>query len=287
MSQTNPQCDTACGTDEKCKGCAHNQAEQQKPPLPHRIGKVIAVCSGKGGVGKSTVSATLAVALSRQGLRVGILDADITGPSIPHLFGITQKASGDGTHMHPVKTQGGISVMSINLLLESDDTPVIWRGPMIASVVGQFWTDVAWGELDVLVVDMPPGTGDVPLTVFQSIPVDGIIVVATPQDLVTMIVKKAVNMARNMNVPVLGLVENMAYATCPHCGEKHSLFGGADTQSLAASLGTRLIASLPLQSTTTALCDAGRIEDLNDPQADALGLTTALLADVPLSPKQK
>ena len=262
-----------CGTKPACAGCSHNHSEpQQEEPAkePPKVRKVIGVVSGKGGVGKSLVSGELAVMLSRMGYSVGVLDADITGPSIPKMFGIQDKAMGDGEKIYPAETEKGIKVMSINLLLENDDSPVIWRGPVIAGAVKQFWEDVAWGELDVMVIDMPPGTGDVPLTVFQSIPLDGVVVVSTPQDLVGMIVRKAVNMAAMMNIPVLGLVENMSYALCPDCGKRIELFGKSRIAEQAAELSLPVLAQLPFDPKAASLCDEGLIETVDNPlMADA------------------
>ena len=261
-----------CGTKPACAGCSHNhnQAAETTKKEPPKVRKVIGVVSGKGGVGKSLVSGELAVMLSRMGYRVGVLDADITGPSIPRMFGIHDKALGDGEHIFPAETEKGIEVMSINLMLENDDAPVIWRGPVIAGAVKQFWEDVAWGELDVMVIDMPPGTGDVPLTVFQSIPLDGVVVVSTPQDLVGMIVRKAVNMANMMNIPVLGLVENMSYALCPDCGRRIELFGKSKIAQEAAALHLPVLAQLPFDPKAAQLCDEGSIETVENPlMADA------------------
>ena len=263
-----------CGTKPACAGCSHNHNAQQQPEEPKReppkVRKVIGVVSGKGGVGKSLVSGELAVMLSRMGYRVGVLDADITGPSIPRMFGMNDKALGDGEYIYPVETPKGIQVMSINLLLENDDTPVIWRGPVIAGAVKQFWEEVKWGELDVMVIDMPPGTGDVPLTVFQSLPVDGVVVVSTPQDLVGMIVRKAVNMAKMMNIPVLGIVENMSYALCPDCGKRIEIFGKSHIAEEAAKLSLPVLAQLPFDPTAAHLCDEGEIETVENPlMADA------------------
>lgn len=261
-----------CGTKPACAGCSHNhnQAAETAEKEPPKVRKVIGVVSGKGGVGKSLVSGELAVMLSRMGYRVGVLDADITGPSIPRMFGIHDKALGDGEHIFPAETEKGIEVMSINLMLENDDAPVIWRGPVIAGAVKQFWEDVAWGELDVMVIDMPPGTGDVPLTVFQSIPLDGVVVVSTPQDLVGMIVRKAVNMANMMNIPVLGLVENMSYALCPDCGKRIELFGKSKIAQEAAALHLPVLAQLPFDPKAAQLCDEGNIEAVENPlMADA------------------
>ena len=261
-----------CGTKPACAGCSHNhnQAAETAAKEPPKVRKVIGVVSGKGGVGKSLVSGELAVMLSRMGYRVGVLDADITGPSIPRMFGIHDKALGDGEHIFPAETEKGIEVRSINLMLENDDAPVIWRGPVIAGAVKQFWEDVAWGELDVMVIDMPPGTGDVPLTVFQSIPLDGVVVVSTPQDLVGMIVRKAVNMANMMNIPVLGLVENMSYALCPDCGKRIELFGKSKIAQEAAALHLPVLAQLPFDPKAAQLCDEGSIETVENPlMADA------------------
>ena len=234
------------------------------------VRKVIGVVSGKGGVGKSLVSGELAVMLRRMGYKVGILDADITGPSVPCMFGVHDKAFGDGEYIYPAETSTGIEVMSINLMLENDDAPVIWRGPVIAGAVKQFWEEVAWGELDVMVIDMPPGTGDVPLTVFQSIPLDGVVIVTTPQDLVGMIVRKAVNMAGMMNIPVLGLVENMSYAVCPDCGKKIEIFGKSRIAQEAAELSLPVLAQLPFDPMAASLCDRGMIETVDNPiMADA------------------
>ena len=251
-----------CGTKPACAGCSHNhnQAAETVKKEPPKVRKVIGVVSGKGGVGKSLVSGELAVMLSRMGYRVGVLDADITGPSIPRMFGIHDKALGDGEHIFPAETEKGVEVMSINLMLDSDDAPVIWRGPVIAGAVKQFWEDVAWGELDVMVIDMPPGTGDVPLTVFQSIPVDGAIMVTTPQQLVGMIVEKAMNMAGMMNVPVLGLVENMSYAVCPDCGKHVEVFGESHVDEIAERFNVKALAKLPINHKLAAACDAGLIE---------------------------
>ena len=224
------------------------------------VKKVIAVVSGKGGVGKSTVTSMLAVAMAKQGKRVGVLDADITGPSIPKVFGLTEKAYGDENGIIPVKTTTDIDIMSINLLLPDETDPVIWRGPVIAGTVKQFWTDVLWGDKDYLFVDMPPGTGDVPLTVFQSLPVDGIIIVASPQELVSMIVEKAVKMATLMRIPVLGIVENMSYFVCPNCNEKHYIYGESHIEDIAEEYGIKNVAKIPMDANLAAACDAGMIE---------------------------
>ena len=223
---------------------------------------VIGVVSGKGGVGKSLVCGVLAVELARRGAKVGILDADVTGPSIPRMMGLSgARARGVDNLLVPVKTKGGIEVMSANLVLENETDPVIWRGPVIAGAIKQFWEDCAWGELDYLLVDMPPGTGDVPLTVFQSLPVDGIVIVSSPQDLVKMVVGKAVNMANMMQVPVLGLVENMAYVECPHCGEKIYPFGPSRLQQTADAFEIEALGQLPIDPKIAEACDKGTFED--------------------------
>lgn len=228
------------------------------------VKKVIGVVSGKGGVGKSLVTSLLAVAMQTRGYKTAILDADVTGPSIPKAFGLTERLTQDETGLLPAVSKTGISIVSINLLLEKDDAPVVWRGPVISGVVGQFWTEVAWDEIDYMFVDMPPGTGDVPLTVFQSLPVDGIIVVTTPQDLVTMIVKKAVNMAGLMDIPVIGIVENMSWFECPDCGKRHSIFGESKLDEVAAQMGVKVLARLPIDSKTAALVDKGAVELADD-----------------------
>lgn len=258
-----------------CSSCSKNCADRPKPesflqPMNEHsnIKKVIGIVSGKGGVGKSLVSCLLAAKCQRAGLKVGILDADITGPSVPKSFGITTRAMQDENGLLPTVTESGIKMMSINLLLEDVNSPVVWRGPVISGVIQQFWTDVCWGDLDYLFVDMPPGTGDVALTVFQSLPVDGIVIVTTPQDLVKMIVNKAFNMAQMMNVPVLGLVENMSYYECPDCGKRHSIFGESQIDATAAELGVPVLAKLPIDPSVAALVDDGRVEDVDAPQLD-------------------
>ena len=250
-----------------CSSCSSNCGERQqphdfrKPCNAHsHIKKVIAVVSGKGGVGKSTVTCSLAAAMAARGKKVGILDADITGPSIPRAFGIHQHALGTDDGILPVETAGGIKMMSLNLLTDNETDPVIWRGPVIAGAVEQFWTDVVWGELDYLFVDMPPGTGDVPLTVFQSLPVDGVVVVTAPQTLVGMIVTKAVRMAEMMKVPVLGLVENYSFFRCPDCGGEHPIFGESTIDALGAELNLPVLAKLPLDSSLANAMDEGTVE---------------------------
>lgn len=236
------------------------------------IKRVIAVVSGKGGVGKSTVTALLAAAMARKGRKTAILDADITGPSIPTAFNVHQRATGTDAGIDPAVTKGGVKLMSLNLLNANETDPVIWRGPVIAGVVTQFWTDVVWGDIDYMFVDMPPGTGDVPLTVFQSLPVDGVIVVTSPQDLVSMIVSKAVNMAKLMEIPVLGLVENYSYFQCPDCGGKHPIFGESHLEQVAARLELPVLARLPIDPRLAAAFDAGEIEAVEEnPLAEVAG----------------
>ena len=231
---------------------------------------VIGVVSGKGGVGKSLVSGLIAADAARKGLKVGILDADITGPTIPHMFGFNHVGiTAQNNLLVPARTKEGIEVMSINLLLRNPDDPVIWRGPVIGGCVKQFWNEVVWGDLDVLVVDMPPGPGDVALTVFQSIPVDGVVIVASPQDLVATIVGKAVNMAKSMDVPVLGLVENMSYFECPDCGKKHYIFGDSHIDEVAEKYGVDVLARLPMNPDFAAMCDEGKVMDIPNPGIDA------------------
>jgi Mrp family chromosome partitioning ATPase len=233
------------------------------------VKKVIAVMSGKGGVGKSLVTSLLAVLTKRNGHETAILDADITGPSIPRIFGVTDKAMGTVDGILPAETRTGIKMMSVNLLLENDTDPVIWRGALIAGTVKQFWTDVVWGDVDYMFVDMPPGTGDVPLTVFQSLPVDGIIIVMSPQELVGMIVEKAMNMAKMMNIPVIGIVENMSWVACPDCGKKIYPFGESQTAKVAMNQGIPLLAQLPIVPTIAKECDTGVIELFNEDWLDA------------------
>jgi len=267
-----------------CSSCSANCGERTQPqsflkPANEysRIGKVIAVVSGKGGVGKSTVTCTLAAAMAAMGKKVGVLDADITGPSVPKAFGVHTRAEGYEQGILPCVSEGGIGLMSLNLLTENETDPVVWRGPVIAGTVQQFWTDVIWGELDYLFVDMPPGTGDVPLTVFQSLPVDGVIVVSAPQTLVGMIVTKAVRMAEMMNIPVLGLVENYSYFKCPDCGKHHSIFGESTIDALGAELGLPVLAKLPLDPALAAAEDAGKVESY---QPNPMAGVAARLAEI-------
>lgn len=258
--QCTHNCET-CGADCASRSSAQKQQDFKVNAHPlSNIKKVIAVVSGKGGVGKSLVTSLLAVNMNRAGKHSAILDADITGPSIPKLFGIHEKALGNEDGILPCKSKTGIDVMSINLLLENDTDPVVWRGPIIAGTVKQFYTDVIWRDVDFMFVDMPPGTGDVPLTVFQSLPIAGIVVVTSPQDLVSMIVEKAVNMARMMNIPVLGIVENMSYYECPHCGERSEIFGRSHIDETAHRFNIPAAARLPINPKLAAASDAGLIE---------------------------
>ena len=234
------------------------------------IKHVIGVVSGKGGVGKSVVTSLMSVMLRRRGLQTAILDADVTGPSIPKAFGVHGILEGSEGGILPAVSTTGIRMVSLNLLLENESDPVVWRGPVIAGTVKQFWTDVLWGDVDFMFVDMPPGTGDVPLTVFQSLPLDGILIVTSPQELVGMIVEKAVNMARMMNIPVLGIVENMAYFECDQCGKRHYLYGESHLQEMAERFGIERTAQLPIQPALAAACDTGRIEMFDGPWLDPL-----------------
>ena len=253
------------GCSGNCSSCSSNCSSRKPESLIEPTGEfnniknVIAVVSGKGGVGKSMVTSMLAVELRRKGYSVGILDVDITGPSIPKSFGITTKAMQNEIGILPAETSTGIKVISVNMMLKETDAPVIWRGPVIAGAVKQFWHDVVWGDLDYLLVDCPPGTGDVPLTVFQSLPLNGIVIVTSPQDLVSLIVKKAYNMAQMMNIPVIGMVENMSYVVCPDCGKQFSVFGGG-SESVAEDVGTELLAKMPIDVSLAQMVDNGSIE---------------------------
>ena len=259
MSDCTHDCST-CG-----ESCSERSAESFRKPLHEgsSVKKVIGVVSGKGGVGKSLVTSLLASEMQRRGYSAAVLDADITGPSIPKAFGITEHARGTEEYLLPVTTHTGLQVMSINLILENETEPVVWRGPVIAGVVTQFWTDVLWTDVDYMFVDMPPGTGDVPLTVFQSLPIDGVVIVTTPQDLVSMIVAKAVNMAKLMNVPVLGIVENMSYYKCPDCGKEHAIFGESKVDKVAKEFGIENTARLPIDPVIAAMVDAGEVESVD------------------------
>ena len=257
----------SCGVE----GCSQRKADMKEPANKYsNIKHVLGIISGKGGVGKSLVTSELAVKLNRMGYKVGILDADVTGPSIPKVFGIHEQAIGTDEGVYPAQTMEGIKLMSVNLLLEHEDDPVIWRGPVIAGVVKQFWNEVIWGDLDFLLVDMPPGTGDVPLTVFQSLPVDGVIIVTSPQDLVELIVKKAYNMAQMMNIKVVGLVQNMSYLICPDCAKLIYLYGEGKGEQMAKELSIPAYASLPIEPTIASLCDQGKIESFDNPYLDSL-----------------
>ena len=270
MSECTHDCST-CG--ESCADRTQPQSFLKEHNPAARVGKVFGVVSGKGGVGKSMVTSQLAVLMARKGYKVGVLDADVTGPSIPKAFGVHQRAMADDRGMLPVPTAGGIQLMSVNLLLDNETDPVLWRGPVIGGVVTQFWTDVVW-DVDYLFVDMPPGTGDVALSVFQSLPLDGIIIVASPQELVSMVVEKAVNMAEMMDIPIVGVVENMSYLICPDCGKEIPLFGQGKTQAAAEAHSLKLLARMPIDPKLAELADAGRIEDFQGqwltPVADVL-----------------
>ena len=258
---------------ESCEGCSHNSQNPQSMleamNAYSNIKHVIGVVSGKGGVGKSFVTSSLAVQMAKAGYKVGILDADITGPSIPKMFGAHGQLVGDEKGMYPYETKEGIKILSINLLMEDEEAPVVWRGPVIAGAVKQFWNEAVWGDVDYLFVDMPPGTGDVPLTVFQSLPVDGIVIVTSPQELVQMIVKKAFHMANMMHIPVLGLVENFSYLKCPDCGKKIALFGESNIDEVAAKEGTRVLGKLPLDPAYAKAADAGAFYEMENPYLDA------------------
>jgi len=249
--------------NHNCSECSSNgECSKVKLNENSSVKKVIAVVSGKGGVGKSLVSGLLAVELNRLGKKVGIIDADITGPSIPKMFGIHDSACESPYGILPAESENGIKVMSLNLLVEKEDTPVFWRGPILAGTVKQFWSDVYWDELDYLLIDMPPGTGDIPLTVYQSIPLDGIVIVTSPQDLVSLIVKKAYNMATAMNVPILGFVENYSYVTCPDCGKKFSIFGESKLDEISRELGVKILDRLPIDPLIAKACDEGLVESV-------------------------
>ena len=266
------------GCTHDCKTCGQKcgsaETAKVKPHELSNIKKVIAVVSGKGGVGKSSISAMLAVLMNRKGYKTAILDADVTGPSIPKLFGLKDQVEGDANGMFPVRSKTGISVMSTNLLLPDETTPVIWRGAVISGTVTQFWTDTIWSDVDYMFVDMPPGTGDVPLTVFQSLPVDGIIIVTSPQDLVSMIVAKAVKMAERMNIPILGLIENYSYLSCPDCGKRIELFGESHIEKVSETYSLPVLAKVPLDPSFARQCDSGLVElfegDSLDRAADLL-----------------
>ena len=269
------------GCSHDCSSCSSDCKSKNSESLRESLNqyssvkKVIAVVSGKGGVGKSLVTSTLAVTFNRLGKKTAILDADITGPSIPKAFGLKGQVGGTEQGIMPLTSATGIDVMSINLLMENETDPVIWRGPIIGNVVKQFWTDVIWKNIDFMFIDMPPGTGDVPLTVFQSLPVDGIVIVTSPQELVSMIVAKAVNMAKEMHIPILGLVENMSYFRCPDNGKEYKIFGESHIDTIAKNYGLPILAKLPIEPALAEACDAGQIESVNgdwmDTTVDMLG----------------
>ena len=255
-----PDCNHDCGScASKCGKEDFLLAQNEHS----NIQNVIAVASGKGGVGKSLVTSLLACACASKGNKTAVMDADVTGPSIPKAFGVHEKIEGDETGIQPAVSKQGIKLVSINLMLDDEESPVVWRGPVISGVINQFWTDVAWGDVDYMFVDMPPGTGDVPLTVYQSLPIKGIVVVTTPQDLVTLIVKKAYNMAKMMDVPIIGVVENMSYFQCPDCGKKHEIFGSGKAEEIAKELGVPVLAKLPINPETASMVDAGNVENAN------------------------
>ena len=267
MSEEKKQCDSKSCDKKSCEGCSHAKEggiPKEQLNAYSDVKKVIGVVSGKGGVGKSFVTASLANEMAARGYRVGILDADITGPSIPRMYGLKGAAQADDNGIYPMLTENDIKIMSINLLLPQEETPVIWRGPILANMVKQFWTDVIWGELDYLFVDMPPGTGDVPLTVFQSLPVDGVVIVTSPQDLVRMIVKKAYNMAEKMKIPVAGLVENYSFVKCPDCGKEIHVFGESKVDAVGAELNVPVMAKMPLEPELAALVDAGKFAEVRN-----------------------
>ncbi len=259
MSECSHNC-SSCG-----ENCSERTEESLLAPLNSMssVGKVIGIVSGKGGVGKSLVTSLLAAGMQKRGMRTAVLDADITGPSIPKVFGIEGMATANEYGLLPSVSGGGVEVMSVNLLLEDPGAPVVWRGPIIAGTVKQFWTDVVWGDVDYMFVDMPPGTGDVPLTVFQSLPVDGIVVVTSPQELVSMIVSKAVKMAQMMNIPILGLVENMSYVECPDCNATFSIFGDSKIDEIAKEQNLSVLGRIPLNPSIAAACDAGKVENID------------------------
>ena len=268
----NENCTEEGCSAESCAGCAHagncesQKTDMREPANPYSsVKRVIGIISGKGGVGKSLVTASLARMMKEKGYNVGILDADITGPSIPKMYGIHEMATGSEQGIFPCIAKDDTRIMSINLLLEDEDAPVIWRGPIIAGVVKQFWTDVIWDDLDYLFVDMPPGTGDVPLTVFQSLPVDGVVIVTSPQDLVQMIVKKAYNMAKQMNIPVLGIVENYSYVKCPDCGKELKVFGESHIEEIAEELGVPVLGKMPIDPAIAEAVEAEKFDEVTNP----------------------
>ena len=261
-----------CGGDcGSCGGSCGSMDMHAPLNAQSKVKKVIGIVSGKGGVGKSLVTSLSAAMMNRRGNSVGILDADMTGPSIPMCFGVHERAKANAFGIIPAESTGGVKLISVNLFLDDETQPVVWRGSIIANTVKQFWTDVVWGDVDYMFVDMPPGTGDVPLTIFQSLPVDGIIVVTSPQDLVSMIVAKAVNMAKMMDIPILGLVENMSYFRCADCGKEHKIYGESNIDAVAAEQGLKVLAKLPIMPDVAAACDAGEIEKIDLPELKELG----------------
>ncbi len=264
------ECSNSSCSKENCEGCPSRQPKslQEEMNVFSDIKHVIGVVSGKGGVGKSFVTASLANQMAKRGFRVGIMDADITGPSIPKMYGLHGPAQADDQGIYPMITENDIKVMSVNLLLPREDEPVIWRGPILANMVKQFWTDVIWGELDYLFVDMPPGTGDVPLTVFQSLPVEGIVIVSSPQDLVKMIVRKAYKMAQMMKIPVLGVVENYSYVVCPDCGKELKIFGESHIDQIAGELGIRVLGKMPINPKYAEAADKGAFHEVENPYVE-------------------
>ncbi|MEE1356678.1 MAG: Mrp/NBP35 family ATP-binding protein [Clostridia bacterium] len=274
MEEQNTECTHDCSTcsaacSSRTDGKSAQQSFVEKQNRMSNVKRVIAVMSGKGGVGKSMVTDLLAVTMQRRGYKVAVFDADITGPSAPKAFGVKGRVEGSELGMFPKMTKTGIKLMSINLLLEEEDKPVVWRGPVIAGVVKQFWTDVVWDEVDYMFVDMPPGTGDVPLTVFQSLPIDGAVIVTTPQELVSMIVKKSANMAKLMNIDIAGVVENMSYVVCPDCGKHIDVFGKSNAEATAKELGFEVIGKLPMDAGLASLADRGVIELFENDYLDA------------------
>lgn len=271
MTENEKKCSSTSCDKSSCEGCAHAAQNNETPDFTAHLNpmssvkKVIGIVSGKGGVGKSLVTSLMASAMQRKGKKCAILDADITGPSIPKAFGLSGKTSGSEIGIMPQTSASGIEIISANMFLNNESDPVVWRGPMIANMVKQFWTDVIWTDIDFMFVDMPPGTGDVPLTVFQSLPVDGIIIVTSPQELVSMIVSKAVKMAQMMNVPILGLVENYSYFHCPDNGIDYKIFGESHIEQIAAAYGLEVLAKLPIDPTIAASCDLGKAEEINLP----------------------
>ncbi len=279
--------------NQNCSSCSEDCADRKEQPVDFTaklnemstVKKVIAVVSGKGGVGKSLVTSLLAVTMNRMDFNTAILDADVTGPSIPKMFGLKEKATSSQYEIYPVKSKTGIDIMSVNLLLENDTDPVIWRGPVIAGAVKQFWTDVLWGDVDFMFIDMPPGTGDIPLTVFQSIAVDGIIVVTSPQELVSMIVSKAVRMAEKMNIPVIGLVENMSYFSCPDNGKDYHIFGESHIDEIAEKHGLKVLAKIPIDPKFSAVSDRGMIELFEGNWVDPVGEVLYKMIENPVESK--